>query len=288
MSGKSRARRRRKGAGADTGQREPDRAQRIVQALAEHDLTALKQLARTGDGLLTTQLRRQAWPLLLNFRSLADAGDRATAHCDEEQVALDVRRTRLPESAEIRHDVRPRRQAELTKVVNGVLRSYPWLSYYQGFHELAMTFLCVFGTARPATEAAKMAALFFVRDAMGSTLEHVMQQLDLLYVLLEATCPRVRALLASLDVPPFFAISWVLTWFAHDVASFADVCRIYDLLIVSPPLQVVYVAAALIRLREADVLACERDFAAVHTGLAALPSTTADWLPVIDGACALQ
>ncbi|KAJ2793917.1 GTPase-activating protein gyp8, partial [Coemansia helicoidea] len=287
MGGKSRARRRQRG-GAGPEQRETGRAQRIARAVAEHDLTALKQLARTGDGLLTTQLRRQAWPLLLNFRSLADAGDRGAAHRDEDQVALDVRRTRLPDAPEIRRDVRARRLAELSQVVSGVLRSYPWLSYYQGFHELAMTFLCVFGSPRPAVEAAKMAALFFVRDAMGSSLDHVMQQLDLLYVLLEAACPRVHALLAALDVPPFFAISWVLTWFAHDVESFADVCRLFDHLIVSPPLQVVHVAAALIRLREAEVLACERDFAAVHTALAALPATTADWLPVIDGACALQ
>ncbi|PIA15176.1 RabGAP/TBC, partial [Coemansia reversa NRRL 1564] len=264
----------------------------IEQAVAGRDLTALKQLARTGDGLQTTALRRQAWPLLLNFRSLTGDGTgwRGEEHQDETQVELDVRRTSLPISNELRRSeaaVR-RRQAQLQIVVRGVLRTHPWLRYYQGFHELALTFLCVFGSERPATEAARMAALFFVRDAMGSSLEDVMQQLQLLYVLLEQTCPAVHALLTDVDVPPFFGISWVLTWFAHDVDTFADICRIYDFLIVSPPMQVVYMAAAMVAHNQHEILAYERDFAAIHSGLVALPRTVIDWLPIIEESDRLQ
>ncbi|KAJ2317719.1 hypothetical protein IWW51_005295, partial [Coemansia sp. RSA 2702] len=51
------------------------RTARISQAIAGRDLTALKQLARTGGGLETTRQRRRAWPLLLNFRALTDSGD---------------------------------------------------------------------------------------------------------------------------------------------------------------------------------------------------------------------
>ncbi|KAJ2083928.1 GTPase-activating protein gyp8 [Coemansia sp. RSA 988] len=267
------------------------RATRIAQAVAGRDLTALKRLARTGDGLQTTAQRRQAWPLLLNFRSLTgDDGRRSGAHQDESQVELDVRRTSLPVSSEIRRSetaVR-RRQVQLQTVVQGVLRTHPWLRYYQGFHELALTFLCVFGSERPATEAVRMTALFFVRDAMGSGLEDVMQQLQLLYVLLEQTIPAVHALLVDVDVPPFFAISWVLTWFAHDINDFADICRIYDFLIVSPPMQVVYMAAAMIAQNQHEILAYEHDFAAIHTGLVALPKTIVDWLPVIEESDRLQ
>ncbi|KAJ2805646.1 GTPase-activating protein gyp8 [Coemansia guatemalensis] len=268
------------------------RATRIAQAVTGRDLTELKRLARTGDGLQTTAQRRQAWPLLLNFRSLTGdgSGGRNEAHQDEPQVELDVKRTSLPASNEIRRSeaaVR-RRQAQLQTVVQGVLRSHPWLRYYQGFHELALTFLCVFGSERPATEAARMAALFFVRDAMGSGLEDVMQQLQLLYVLLEQTCPAVHELLVNVDVPPFFAISWVLTWFAHDVDAFADICRIYDFLIVSPPMQVVYMAAAMVAQNQHEILAYEHDFASIHSGLVALPKTIVDWLPVIEESDRLQ
>ncbi|KAJ2368294.1 GTPase-activating protein gyp8 [Coemansia sp. RSA 2610] len=267
------------------------RTARISQAIAGRDLTALKQLARTGGGLETTRQRRRAWPLLLNFRALTDSGDRTRAHGEEAQLALDVPRARLPDSPELRRgdaDAQARREQQLTRVVRAVLRAYPWLSYYQGFHELALVLLCVFGSARPAAEGLRMVALFFVRDAMASSLDHVMQQLRLLYVLLGRCAPRVHARLAALDVPPFFAISWVLTWFAHDVHAFADVCRIFDFLIATPPLQVVYVAAALVCHFEADILALEPDFAAVHSALTQLPARVADWTPVLEHAWRLS
>ncbi|KAJ2570828.1 GTPase-activating protein gyp8 [Coemansia sp. RSA 1813] len=274
------------------------RAKRIAQAIASVDLTELKQLARTGGGLQTMRNRRRAWPLLLNFRSLTEPEPSdeekpgESAHPDEPQVALDIVRTSLPKSTEYRKDeaATKKRQEQLGNVVCAVLRKYPWLGYYQGFHELALTFLCVFGSERPAAEASKMVALFFVRDAMSSNLDNVLVQLQLLYVLLRTVSPDVHALLAELDVPPFFAISWVLTWFAHDIDGFEDICRIYDFLIVSPPLQIVYMAAALVKRNEHAILACDRDFAIVHTTLAQLPQTVGDgeWRHIIADSYCLE
>ncbi|KAJ2632634.1 GTPase-activating protein gyp8 [Coemansia sp. RSA 1290] len=261
------------------------RKAQISHAISTRDLTALKQLARTKGGLETTRLRRQAWPLLLNFRSLTDsAHNRSVQHHEESQVSLDIPRINIPQSPEFLRTKQAdsRRQRQLTHVVCSVLRSYPWLSYYQGFHELSLVFLLVFGSERPAAEAVRMVALFFVRDAMASNLDHVLQQLQLLYVLLKAISPQVHAILADLDVPPFFAISWVLTWFSHDLSSFADICRIYDFLLVSPPLQVVYMAAVMIKQREGDILALERDFASLHTALIKLPAQVNAWQPIID------
>ncbi|KAJ2754300.1 GTPase-activating protein gyp8 [Coemansia aciculifera] len=187
-------------------------------------------------------------------------------------------------------DATKRRQAQLGTVVRSVLRSYPWLGYYQGFHELSLIFLSVFGSERPAIEASKMVALFFVRDAMASNLDHVLQQLQLLYVILKAISPDIHALLVELEVPPFFAISWVLTWFAHDLDDFQSICRIFDFLIVSPPMQVVYMAAAMLKRNERDILAYEPDFAAVHTGLSKLPSAVKEkgWRDIIDDSYHLQ
>ncbi|KAJ1989200.1 GTPase-activating protein gyp8, partial [Coemansia thaxteri] len=150
---------------------------------------------------------------LLTNQSLTESGDRTTAHADEGQLELDIPRTSLPQSLEYERGeaATKRRRAQLGVVVRSVLRSYPWLSYYQGFHELSLTFLSVFGSERPAIEAAKMTALFFVRDAMASNLDHVLQQLQLMYVLLKAVSPEIHAILVELEVPPFFAISWVLT-----------------------------------------------------------------------------
>ncbi len=45
------------------------------------------------------------------------------------------------------------------------------------------------------------------------------QVLELLYALLRAADPELSAVLAGASVPPFFALSWLITWFAHDVHS---------------------------------------------------------------------
>ncbi|KAJ1725064.1 GTPase-activating protein gyp8 [Coemansia erecta] len=274
---------------SSNGKRLP-RSKRISQAITARDLTTLKLLARTGSGFQSIRLRRRAWPLLLNFRSLTDSGNRAAAHPDEGQVALDIPRTCLPKSVEYRSDAEAtkRRQAQLSNVVQSVLRSYPWLSYYQGFHELTLTFLSVFGSERPAVEAAKMVSLFLVRDAMSSDLENVLQQLRLLYVILQVISPEIHDLLTELEVPAFFAISWVLTWFAHDLDDFGVICRIYDFLITMPPMQVVYMAAAMLKRNEGQILGYERDFATVHTELSKLPGRISNWDEIIDDSYYMQ
>lgn len=156
------------------------------------------------------------------------------------------------------------------------------MGYYQGFHELCLVFLSVFGSELPAIEASKMVALFMVRDAMSSTLDHVLQQLQLLYTLLGIISPGVHRLLTESEVPPFFAVSWVLTWFAHDLCDFRVICRIYDFLIVSPPLQVVVMAAAIIKHFEQIIMKLEDpDFATLHSELSKLPQRVADWDSVI-------
>ena len=41
-----------------------------------------------------------------------------------------------------------------------------------------------------------------------------------------------------------FTMSWHLTWFAHSLSKMEDIIRIYDYLLCSPPIQIVYLAAS--------------------------------------------
>jgi len=45
-------------------------------------------------------------------------------------------------------------------------------------------------------------------------------------------------------VPTYFALSWYLTWFAHDVEDHSRRARIFDVCLASPPEMPVYFAAA--------------------------------------------
>lgn len=43
---------------------------------------------------------------------------------------------------------------------------------------------------------------------------------------------------------PYYTLSWVLTWFSHDLTDFEKVMRLFDLFMASTPLMPVYVACA--------------------------------------------
>lgn len=55
----------------------------------------------------------------------------------------------------------------------------------------------------------------------------------------------------SLDEPaletPYFALSWLLTWFAHDVPDLDSIARLFDLFLASHPLMPLYLAAVAIK-----------------------------------------
>ena len=48
----------------------------------------------------------------------------------------------------------------------------------------------------------------------------------------------------ALQVQPYFALPWILTWFSHSLADVAVVSRMFDLFLVSHPLLPLYASAA--------------------------------------------
>jgi hypothetical protein len=55
-------------------------------------------------------------------------------------------------------------------------------------------------------------------------------------------------------VEPYYAISWVLTWFAHDVDQWSTVTRLYDAFLAAHPMLCLYLAAALVARSYPDIL----------------------------------
>lgn len=46
------------------------------------------------------------------------------------------------------------------------------------------------------------------------------------------------------NIMPYYALSWILTWFSHDLESLDKIARLFDLFVASSPLMPVYVASA--------------------------------------------
>jgi hypothetical protein len=63
------------------------------------------------------------------------------------------------------------------------------------------------------------------------------------------TLKHASSWVACAGVPPFFALSLFITWFAHNLAELCQAARLFDLFIASHPLMPLYAAVAVLTAR---------------------------------------
>lgn len=155
--------------------------------------------------------------------------------------------------------------------------------YYQGLHDVASVLLLVAGE-RAAFAILRRLAAGPLRDATRPTLDPVLELLGFMAPLLEAADPELADLAASVGLPPYYALSWFITWFAHDVRGLGAAARLFDLFLATHPLMPLYVGAAAMRGQRRALLAAGRGdggMPALHsalTNLDVLSGTSADRL----------
>ena len=161
----------------------------------------------------------------------------------------------------------------LARLMHTLFSLHSDLHYVQGFHDIASVFLMVcnepldasdpFGTRSNARgeELAFMLterlALLHLRDSLRPTLDTVVEVMSLIFPLLAEADPEVFAFLRRTQVQSFFSLSWILTWFSHNLSREADVARVFDYFLSSHPLQPVYATVALIVQMRAGLLQLE-------------------------------
>jgi hypothetical protein len=176
------------------------------------------------------------------------------------------------------------------------------LRYYQGYHDVASIFLHTLGGGQstpgrekddgiglelPVRVLCQVSHSHF-RDHMRHNFVSLQTALKIaLFPLLSRLDPEVHAHLQYCDMEPFFCLSWILTWFAHDVRDTQLVKRLFDAFLCSHPLFPLYVAIAMMLhpVNRALILQTECDFAALHQRLASLPrnSCRVGWKQRWDG-----
>ncbi|KAJ3011126.1 hypothetical protein HKX48_007008 [Thoreauomyces humboldtii] len=249
----------------------------IHEALAARDLPQLRELARSRGGILTNALRREVWPVLLHCSAdqLVNINEGTGVEelpRDAAQIALDVNRSLshlLPPDTQDRRLFRMRK--DLSKLMLGVFRKHPYLHYYQGYHDVASIFLLVL---RPslASSCLESLSLYYLRDFMTLTLQSALNQIHLLLPLIALSCPPIHAFLLQIDgFLPYFCLSWIITWYSHDLTDTSRVARLFDFLLASNPLMPVYVAAAVLMTQKDRLLEEEAEYSNIHHFLSRLP-----------------
>ena len=125
-------------------------------------------------------------------------------------------------------------------------------------------------------------------DALQSNFLQLQTGLKLvLFPLLSKLDIDVHNHLLDADMEPFFCLSWIITWFAHDVRDTDLVKRLFDVFLVSHPLFPVYMSLAMMvhPYNRSIILETDCDFASLHQCLASLPrnSCQVGWKKRDDG-----
>ncbi|KPP72088.1 TBC1 domain family member 20-like [Scleropages formosus] len=235
----------------------------ISQALSVTpvDVATLRRMAISEGGLLSDEIRRKVWPKLLNLR---------VNNKDYNQVLLDVRRSLRRFPPGMPDEQREGLQEELIDIILHVLQRNPQLHYYQGYHDIVVTFLLVVGE-RLATILVEKLSTHHLRDFMDPTMDNTKHILNYLMPIIDRVNPEVHDFMQQAEVGTIFALSWLITWFGHVLSDFRHVVRLYDFFLACHPLMPIYFAAVIVLYREEEVLECECDMASVHHLLSQIP-----------------
>lgn len=256
-------------------EREHAKLKAISRACDDNDIDSLIYLATTPDGLVNDKLRQTAWPILLGSTSLESNSEKETpweglpAHRDEGQVQLDVDRSFCyypKHDSEKQLDIRKK---QLSDVIVEVLRRHPYLSYFQGFHDIVQVILLVLGPEK-STPAVRRLSVLRIRDFMLPKIAGSLSHLHLIPAILFAADP---VLYKHLPENTYFAISAIITLYAHDIQEYSDIARLYDFLLAREAVTSIYLFVAIVLSRKDELLELdpEEDKDMIHFTLSKLP-----------------
>ncbi|TRY87283.1 hypothetical protein DNTS_022256 [Danionella cerebrum] len=263
------------------GKPDPESRRRRKQAEIAHalqrtpvDVGSLRRMAISEGGLMDDETRRLVWPRLLNMDDESipqtlEPVDRDN-NKDFNQVLLDVQRSLRRFPPGMPSEQREGLQEELIDIILRVLIKNPQLHYYQGFHDIAVTFLLVLGE-RVATALVEKLSTHHLRDFMDPTMDNTKHILNYLMPIIERVNPELYDFMQEAEVGTIFALSWLITWFGHVLSDFRHVVRLYDFFLACHPLMPIYFAAVIVLYREEEVLECECDMASLHHLLSRIP-----------------
>lgn len=162
-----------------------------------------------------------------------------------------------------------RRKGQLSDVITSVLRQYPMLCYFQGFHDIVQVFLLVLGVDH-AAEAVAHLALIRIRDFMLPSLSPSLAHLQLLPAILSAVDRKLCQHLSQTQ--PFFALAATLTLYAHDIQEYGDIARLFDFLLAHGAVVSVYFFAIIVLSRREELFEISPDEPEMlHSVLSKLP-----------------
>ena len=261
--------------------RDDEKQQAIKEACRLEDVTALVDLAKSPGGFLNDELRKLVWPLLLGHGGLgafAKENDSSNSqrdwrkmprHKDEDQVELDVSRSFVFYPSNEPDSAMDCKKDELSSIIIETLRRYPFLAYFQGYHDIVQVFLLVLGKDLAVGAVARL-SLLRIRDFMLPSLSPSLAHLHLIPAVLSSVDLKLYRHLSR--TRPFFALAATLTLYAHEIQEYGDIARLFDFLLSQEAVVSVYFFVQIVLSRKEELFEIPaEDSDMLHFTLSKLP-----------------
>jgi len=247
---------------------------KIVEDLLSEEQVDIRELRKVSAvrGLVTSSLRARVWPRLLHvdltqlptyeeYHALSAAENEFRAI-----ISADVHRSLYHYFDEDQELQRQRQRIKLERVLNAVVNFHEGnVHYYQGLHDIASVLLLTLGESLAFAVLCELTTIR-LRDCTQSTLEPVAELLKLQIPILRKLDPSLAKHLENMKIPCYFAISWFITWFSHDVPHFHEVCRLFDFFLATHPLMPLYAGAVSMHAARAELLEA-KEMSELHKSL---------------------
>jgi hypothetical protein len=164
-----------------------------------------------------------------------------------------------------------RLKKKLAKLIVNVLNKKPHLHYYQGFHDVCLTYMTIYGEQEALNRLEKVIDSYF-STFMQPTMAETQEFLDLIPIILGLHDQRVQTFLDQAEVGTIFALSWVITWFSHVIPNERDVEMIFThLQEIDDPHLILYLCAEIVLYKKDELLHLDPEMSTVHHFLCQVP-----------------
>lgn len=145
---------------------------------------------------------------------------------------------------------------------------------FSGFHDVCLTLLLALDVDRAKKVARHLVERGAFRNYLTKSLEEsALRELQLMYVILHKCAPELESRLRHAELGTLFALSWPITWFSHALRSYDQIVLCFDLFLSSHALMPIYVCAALVEHRKAEIMQVEPEMPILHHLLNHIPES---------------
>ncbi|KAK3761181.1 hypothetical protein RRG08_022582 [Elysia crispata] len=240
------------------------------------DVESLRRLAISPGGLINKHMRQRVWPLLMNVNTnnippKPEQEEMEAMTKTYNQVVMDVNRSSSRFPPGIDDQVRMSMKDKLVDLIMRVMIHHNGqLKYYQGFHDVCVTFLLCMDEDMSFAMVNKL-AIGYMREYLDETMERTSLLLSYIYPLVHRCNPELCEHMQRNDLGTIFALSWVITWFSHVLGDIRRILRVFDFFLASHRMMPVYLSAAFVLHRESDIFDAGDEMGYIHKCLSVIP-----------------